>query len=155
MTLLHGDLTEGQMQGLYEHDKIKALINIGHGEGFGLPLFEAAYNALPVVSVGWSGQLDFLHHKGKDYFNSVDYSIRNVQQEAVWPGVIEAESKWAYAQPGSYKMVLRRVYKKYTKAKTKAVELKEIIEKNFTSEKMYGQFVNHLLPSGSDNEIIL
>ena len=40
--LLHGDLTAGQMTGLYNNDKIKGMINIAHGEGFGLPLFEAA-----------------------------------------------------------------------------------------------------------------
>ena len=40
--LLHGDLSAGQMTGLYTHPKVKAIINIAHGEGFGLPLFEAA-----------------------------------------------------------------------------------------------------------------
>ena len=60
VSLLHGDLSEGQMRALYEHDKVKCLVNIAHGEGFGLPLFEAARLALPVIAIPWSGQLGLL-----------------------------------------------------------------------------------------------
>ena len=45
---IHGELTEEELAWLYSHPTMKALINIAHGEGFGLPLFEAAYNGLPV-----------------------------------------------------------------------------------------------------------
>jgi glycosyltransferase involved in cell wall biosynthesis len=86
--LLHGDLTAGQMTGLYNNDKIKGMVNIAHGEGFGLPMFEAAREGLPITTIGWSGQVDFLHHDGKDYFNKVDYTIQPIQQQAVWPGVL-------------------------------------------------------------------
>ncbi len=57
--LLHGDMTDEEIHSLYLHPQIKAFVSLPHGEGFGLPLFEAAYSALPVVTVGWSGQLDF------------------------------------------------------------------------------------------------
>ena len=42
--LLHGTLENGEMSALYKHPKIKAYLTLAHGEGFGLPLFEAAYN---------------------------------------------------------------------------------------------------------------
>jgi len=142
--LLHGDLTAGQMTGLYQNEKIKGMINIAHGEGFGLPMFEAAREGLPITTIGWSGQLDFLHHGGKDYFNEVDYSLQPIQKEAVWPGVLEADSMWAHADQGSYKMSLRKAYKKYDKMKTKAEELQVIVNDKFSDEKLHAGFCKEI-----------
>ena len=99
--LLHGDLSAGQMTSLYTNSKIKAMINISHGEGFGLPLFEAAREAMPIITIGWSGQLDFLHHEGKNYFQEVEYTLQQIQKEAIWDGVLQADAKWAFANQGS------------------------------------------------------
>ena len=64
--LLHGNLFEEEMSALYTHPKIKAIVSTTHGEGFGLPLFEAAYKELPVVAPNWSGHVDFLYALKKD-----------------------------------------------------------------------------------------
>ena len=63
--LLHGYMTNAEMQSLYRNDKVRCLVSTTHGEGFGLPLFEAAYNGLPVIATDWSGHLDFLYKKTK------------------------------------------------------------------------------------------
>ena len=141
--LLHGDLTPGQMTGLYNNDKIKGMINIAHGEGFGLPMFEAAREGLPITTIGWSGQLDFLHHDGKDYFNKVDYILQPIQQQAVWPGVLERDAMWANADQGSYKMALRKAFKGYDKMKERAEELKTLVSDKFSDEKLHKIFTSH------------
>ena len=63
--LIHGNLSEGQLHSLYTHPKIKAYFTTTHGEGYGLPIFEAAYCGLPVIATDWSGHLDFLTGKQK------------------------------------------------------------------------------------------
>jgi len=143
--LLHGDLTPGQMTGLYQNDKIKGMINIAHGEGFGLPMFEAAREGLPITTIGWSGQLDFLHHDGKDYFNKVDYSLQPIQQQAIWPGVLEKDAMWANADQGSYKMALRKAFKGYDKMKARAEELKDIVNTKFSDEVLYQIFCDNFI----------
>ena len=70
-------------------------------------------------------------------FSSVSYDINAVQQAAVWPGVIEADSQWCFAKEWHYKKVLRDVYKNHGTALSKAKKLKKYICEAFSEEKMY------------------
>ena len=87
----------------------------------------------------WAG-LIFPHHERSDYFNKVDYTLQPIQQQAVWPGVLEADSMWANADQGSYKMALRKAVKGYDKMKTKAEELKVLVSDKFSDEKLFERF---------------
>jgi len=136
VSLLHGDLSNKQMRALYTHDKIKAMVNISHGEGFGLPLFEAARYALPIITVGWSGQVDFL----SDKYLKVKHVMNNIQQTAVWPGVLEADSQWAFAEQGSFKMALRMMKKRYKDFEKQAEELQDYVDTHFRDEVLYEIF---------------
>jgi len=153
--LVHGEMSDAEIHSLYVHPKIKCFISATHGEGFGLPLFEAAYSALPVVAPGWSGQCDFLYtpYQGKDlkkkkskklqpYFSEVDFTMGQVPQAAVWDGVLQADSMWCYPKEGSFKMKLRNVRKDHKKWKKKALTLQKWILENFKEESMYEKFVD-------------
>ena len=148
VSLLHGDLSEGQMRALYEHDKVKAMVNISHGEGFGLPLFEAARLCLPIISIGWSGQVDFLQNK----FLKVNHNLKPVQNFAVWEGVVEKDSQWAYADQGSFKMALRQMYKKIEDFEKQSIELKQYIDANFSDEILYDKFCNSIVSIYEEDE---
>lgn len=145
VSLLHGDLSEAQMRGLYEHDKVKSLINISHGEGFGLPLFEAARLGLPIITIPWSGQLDFLRHDGEDLFTKVAFSMQPVQPQAVWNGVIQKEAMWAFADEESYQSALNYVYENHSKALETASVLRKNIELKFKQESLYENFCESIL----------
>ena len=152
--LLHGSFTDQEMAHLYCHPKIKAFISLTHGEGYGLPLFEAAYHGLPVIAPDWSGHLDFLYMPVKDkkskkermkaMFTKVDATLGPIPQEAVWDGVLQADSQWCYADQGSYKMKLREMKNKYEHKKAQANKLEKYILENFEASKMYEKFFEAL-----------
>ena len=58
---LHGDFTDEEMNQIYNHPKVKAHINLTHGEGFGRPLLEASLSEKPIITSNWSGHTDFLN----------------------------------------------------------------------------------------------
>jgi len=148
--MIHGNLTDEEMHALYVDEKINAMVAIPHGEGFGLPIFEAAYSGLPIVSIGWSGQCDFLYdHETprQPHFYEVAFDIRPVPDAAIWDGVIVKESGWAYAREQSAKEQMRNCYNDIINnnedsiAANSAQRASQILE-YFTEENMYKQFVN-------------
>jgi len=144
--LLHGEMTDEEIHSVYLHEKVKAFVSLTHGEGYGLPLFEAAYSGLPVVAPGWSGQLDFLtDESGKEHFYNVSFDIQPIQKEAAWKGVIDAGSMWAYSRKNSAKEKMRECYNDITSG----VELNTCkyaleLQDRFSEEKLYADFVNSL-----------
>tara|TARA_R110000824_G_scaffold352115_1_gene539177 strand:- start:242 stop:763 length:522 start_codon:yes stop_codon:yes gene_type:complete len=156
-------MTDDKMYSLYKHPKIKAYASITHGEGFGLPIFEAAYNELPIVAPDWSGHVDFLYVpvknkksgkvKPKAHFAKVKYTLQPVQPENVWEGVLQADSMWCYPEEKSYKSRLREVHKDYKRFKGQAKRLNKWVRENFAKEQQYEKFVDGICPP-QDREVV-
>ena len=147
--LIHGEMTDQEIHALYSHPKIDAMVSFAHGEGFGLPLFEAAYSGLPIVTIGWSGHMDFLvDQKGERRFYDVAYDLANIQKEAVWDNVLIPESMWAFARPHDAKKQMRQCYEDLTDPKKSKKILKNTkkyakeLHERFTPENQYKQFLN-------------
>jgi len=129
------------------------MVNFGHGEGYGLPLFEAAYSGLPVITHNFGGQKDFLYAPKKDkrgveklraHFTKVNHELKPVQKEVLWKGVIEPDMNWAYPNQSSCKVAMREAVKNYGLLQGEAKRLKEWLEKEFEESKKYESFVESL-----------
>jgi hypothetical protein len=155
-------MSDKEMNALYTHPKVKAYITSTHGEGFGLPLFEAAYNGLPVIAPDWSGHVDFLYKpvkqknkvKNKAMFSRISYTLGSVQQKkgAEWEGVIESDSMWAYPEIGSIKMCMEEVHKDHGRFKKQAKTLQKWILDEFTEEKQYNKMVESVIKCFDDKQ---
>lgn len=163
--LVHGNLSSEEMAGLYTHPKIKAMISTTHGEGFGLPLFEAVCHGLPVLAPNWSGHVDFLYAPVKDkkknkikqrpHFLKIDYDLKQVQKEAVWNGVIQEDSKWCFVKKSSIQRVMREAIKEPEKRKAIAKRLQKHVLKTFSEDEIYQRFVDAIHESDDawENEL--
>jgi glycosyltransferase involved in cell wall biosynthesis len=89
--LLHGELTESEMNSLYNHPKIKAHVSFTKGEGFGRPLLEASLTDKPIIASGWSGQLDFLDPETSTLIGG---EMRKLDPSAVVPDVLLPDAQW-------------------------------------------------------------
>jgi glycosyltransferase involved in cell wall biosynthesis len=129
--LLHGDLTPSQMNGLYEHPKVKAMLNFTKGEGFGRPLLEFSLTGKPVIVSGWSGHLDFL----KEGAVLLEGELKNVHESAADQFLLK-ESQWFNVNISKALITIKDVYKNYDKYKTAAFQLGKQNKQNFSLEKM-------------------
>ena len=161
--LLHGNMTEQEMAGLYRHPKIKAIVSTTHGEGFGLPLFEAVCAGLPVIAPKWSGHVDFLmapvkedgKERMRNHFTPIDFDLLTVNKEAVWEGVIQADAQWCHVKTSSVKDAMRNVFKNLPTPVAKAKKLKEYVLEEFAEQKQKHKFVEVLNGKTDGTEIIL
>ena len=129
--LLHGDLTEAEMNGLYEHPKVKAMINFTKGEGFGRPLLEFSLTGKPVIVSGWSGHLDFL----KNGAVLLEGELKEVHESAADQFLLK-EAKWFNVNISKALSSIKDVYKNYDKYKVEASKLGKHNKQNFSLGKM-------------------
>ena len=123
--LLHGDLTESEMNSLFNHPKIKAHMSFTKGEGFGRPLLEASMSGKPILVSGWSGHLDFLNPEDAVLLSG---TLQEVGQGAAWPGVINADTSWFRVDYQNAANIMHHVWKHYKQFQTRGQAL---IKKNY------------------------
>ena len=131
--LLHGDFTDDEMNSLYNHPKIKSMVSLTHGEGFGRPLLEATMTGLPVMTTAWSGQLDFL---SQDKSMLIGGELQQVPKSMHWKDIIIPESKWFVVDENSTRGAMKYIIDNRYEVKNKAKSLMYENREKFTLNKM-------------------
>lgn len=139
--LLHGELTDKEMNSLYNHPKVMAHVSFTKGEGFGRPLLEASVSGKPVIASGWSGHLDFL-----DQTNAVlvGGELKPIHESSVWDGVLIRESTWFAPDMNQSANALYAVFKNYGQFKRRANILAKENSKKFAYRNIFNKTVEIL-----------
>lgn len=130
--LIHEFLSESEMWGLYSHPKVTGMISLTHGEGFGLPLLDAAASGLPVIATNWSGHLEFLREKKG--FLPIEFTMKEIPKCQVWPGVINENASWANPEEDSFEEVVKKFVKSNFKPRQDAKKYVEVLDREFSKE---------------------
>jgi len=130
--LVFGDLSESELNSLYNDDKVKAMVMFTKGEGYGRPLAEFATTGKPIVVSDWSGYKDFLPKENTVYLEGEVKEVHVSSQNQF----LLKEAKWFYVDYSKAASKLFDVYKNYNKYLKQSEGLKSNINKNFSLNKM-------------------
>ena len=131
--LLHGDLTDEEMNQMYNHPKVKAHLTFTHGEGFGRPLLEATLSGKPMIAPISTGQADFLH---KEYTVELPHTMTKVPAGAFPKDYGNPEALWSTVNYGVAGKLMEDVYQNYDKYKLKAKKQMIVNKEMFSHEAM-------------------
>lgn len=109
---LDGDLSDSDMNDLYNHPKVKVMLSLTKGEGYGRPLAEFSVIGKPIIASGWSGHIDFLD---KDYTTLIGGSLTNIHPSAAQKDILIPESSWFTPDDSDVARALKSIYKEYKK----------------------------------------
>lgn len=140
--LLFGELTDNEMNSLYNHPKVKSMVSITKGEGFGRPLLEFSMTGKPIIASNWSGHKDFLP---MDKAIMVGGKLVEVDDSVIDDFIIKG-SKWFKANYNEFIEVLKIVKKDYDNFKNNSEELRKINSENFSLSKMTDKFRQIVTP---------
>ncbi len=131
--LLHGDLTDDEMNELYNHPKVKSHVTFTHGEGFGRPLLEASISQKPVIAPNWSGHVDFL---SKNLSVLLGGSMKKVSKQSFQKGIYVKDSYWFTVNYQMASKVLKNVFQNYKRFALNASKQGTINKSRFSLNKM-------------------
>jgi glycosyltransferase involved in cell wall biosynthesis len=144
--ILHGDLDDEEVNGLYNHPKVKAHVSFTHGEGFGRPLLEASLSEKPVIAPNWGGQVDFLSGGNAILLPG---SLNDIKKKSLMKGYHVKGTQWFTVNYNYASKVLKDVFDNYSKYTVKAKKLSIVNQTKFsldTMSKKFEEILNKYLP---------
>ena len=129
--LVFGDLSESELNSLYNDKKVKAFLMFTKGEGYGRPLAEFASTGKPIIVSKWSGHTDFLPEENTVYLEG---ELKNVHETAANKFLLK-EAQWFTVDYSKAAGKIYDVFKNYKTYLKKSEGLKTNIVKNFNLTK--------------------
>jgi hypothetical protein len=142
--LLHGEFTDIEMNEIYNHSKIKAMVNLTKGEGFGRPLLEFSLTNKPIITTNWSGHTDYLN---SEFVTLLPGNLNKVHPSAA-NNMLLAEAEWFnvdYGQAGYYLKDMFENYKGYAEnAKRQGFQSRTKFSFDAMKDKLGEVFTNRI-----------
>ena len=145
VSLLHGNMNTTELFKLYNDKSLVGLISATRGEGYGLPMVEAAAAGLPVMATDWSGHKTFLQD---DFWLPIKYSMCRIPEQRADNRIFMQGSMWADVDETDFKVGLDRLFKQRSAYKQKALKQRKEILSKFSQdaiEKMYDEFTQEVI----------
>ena len=131
--LIHGDLEDEDMNDLYNHSKVKAMISFTKGEGFGRPLLEFTTSEKPIIASGWSGHIDFLDREASLL---VGGELQSVHKSTNMPTMLLESAQWFKPDDAQVGFALKDMFENYKKYLPGAKKQASITDRKFTIKAM-------------------
>ena len=145
--IIHGDMTDEEMNWLYNHPKVKVMVTHTRGEGFGRPLLEFSMVAKPIIASGWSGQIDFLN---PSHTYLLSGTVESLHPSSVLKNVLLKESQWFKPDDGEVGKAYSNTFKHYKKYVTAAKKLRFENKNKFNFDKMVEKLDEILIKHASE-----
>jgi len=139
--LFHGELSDDEMNELYNHSKVKASVSFTKGEGYGRPLLEASISGKPIIASNYSGHLDFLDPEMSILLPG---EIRQIHPSAVVQDMLLPESGWFTVDYKKSSDILEDIFKNYKKYVDGAKKQAYRSRTEFNLDKMSEKLINML-----------
>ena len=133
--LIHGDLTDEEMNQLYNHPKVKCMVSTTKGEGFGRPLLEFTQSKKPIIVSGWSGHMDFI---APQMSVILDGTLEDIHPSVRNDWFVEG-AKWFNVNILDLNSKLKAMYKNYKDFIHGGKKQGNYAKEWFTYEKMKGK----------------
>lgn len=131
--LIHGEITDEQINELYNHPKVKVMVSHTKGEGFGRPLLEFTTTGKPVIASGWSGHTDFLDN---EFSTLIGGQLEKVHPSAAVKDIILSDSSWFTPNDSDTARAYKDTFKKYKVKLANAKKQRRKTLDNFTYRDM-------------------
>ena len=135
--LLNGDMNEKEVASLLVSKKVNCMISFTRGEGYGLPLVDAAASGLPIIATNWSGHPEFL---SQGNFGKVEYDLVQVPKDRCDGKIFIEGSMWAQPREENARKRMRKIVDSYNTPKEWAFDLQKKVREKFSIERILSMY---------------